>query len=180
LPLFLLRRTDILPDGQKYWLLLPLLASAYGFCQVSAKTDDGYFLGFPSYWNLVAFYIYVLQPMPAWITLSLVIVPALLTFVPSRYLYPTQPGRLNRLTTLIGAVWAAMLVWILVVLPDKDKYASELPEDWPRLLAVNSLFFPIYYMTVSWAISWRAWRVRRRRAKDPLRAALAAEQPAVR
>ena len=30
---------------------------AYGFCQVSAKTDDGFFLGFPSYWNLVAFYL---------------------------------------------------------------------------------------------------------------------------
>src|SRR3989442_10904960 len=40
LPLFLLWRTDILSESQKYWLLLPLLASAYGFCQVSIKTDD--------------------------------------------------------------------------------------------------------------------------------------------
>ena len=55
LPLFLLYQAKILPAGQEYWLLLPLLASACGFCQVSVKTDDGYFLGFPSYWNLVAF-----------------------------------------------------------------------------------------------------------------------------
>ena len=65
LPLFLIWRTHLLPDGTEAVLLLPLLASAYGFCQVAAKTDDGYFLGFPSYWNLVAFYLYVLQ-MPKW------------------------------------------------------------------------------------------------------------------
>src|SRR5438093_681995 len=45
LPLFLLWRAEILPPGQAWWLLCPLLASAYGFSQVSAKTEDGYFLG---------------------------------------------------------------------------------------------------------------------------------------
>src|SRR4051794_32636358 len=51
LPLLLIWRAELLPPGQEAWLLAPLLASAYGFCQVAAKTDDGYFLGFPSYWN---------------------------------------------------------------------------------------------------------------------------------
>src|SRR5262249_5673570 len=50
LPLLLIWRAQILPPGLEAWLIVPLLASAYGFCQVSAKTDDGYFLGFPSYW----------------------------------------------------------------------------------------------------------------------------------
>src|SRR5438045_2788648 len=63
LPLLLLWQAQLLPAGQAFWLLLPLLASAYGFCQVAAKTDDGYFLGFPSYWNLIVFYLYVLQPL---------------------------------------------------------------------------------------------------------------------
>ena len=67
LPLLLLWRAKVLPAGQEGWLLAPLLASAYGFCQVAAKTDDGYFLGFPSYWNVVAFYLYVLRP-PGWCT----------------------------------------------------------------------------------------------------------------
>ena len=40
--------------------VLPLLASAYGFSQVNVKTDDGFFLGFPSYWNIVAYYLFVL------------------------------------------------------------------------------------------------------------------------
>jgi phosphatidylcholine synthase len=55
LPLLLLWRADALPDGAAWVLLAPLLASAYGFSQVNAKTDDGFFLGFPSYWNIVAF-----------------------------------------------------------------------------------------------------------------------------
>ena len=41
---------------------MPLLASGYGFSQVNVKTADGFFLGFPSYWNIVAYYLYVLQP----------------------------------------------------------------------------------------------------------------------
>src|SRR5262249_49405550 len=40
---------------------LVLIASAYQFCQANAKTPDNYFLGFPSYWNLVVFYLYCLQ-----------------------------------------------------------------------------------------------------------------------
>src|SRR5262249_46809012 len=54
LPLMLLWRAEVLGPSDDWlaqgWLLLPLLASAYGFCQTSIKTDDGYFLGFPSYW----------------------------------------------------------------------------------------------------------------------------------
>ena len=124
LPLLRIWRAELLPAGQQGWLLLPLLASAYGFCQVSAKTDDGYFLGFPSYWNLVAFYLYALQPMPGWVSLALVVGLALLTFVPSRYLYPTQRGRLNRVTNVLGAVWAVLVLWIIWVLP-----TDRLPRD---------------------------------------------------
>ena len=57
LPLFLIWRAALMPAGYEGWLLLPLLASAYGFCQVEAKTADGFLLGFPSYWNVVAIYL---------------------------------------------------------------------------------------------------------------------------
>src|SRR3954469_19845413 len=110
LPLLLVWRADLLPASMQLWLLLPLLASAYGFCQVEAKTDDGYFLGFPSLWNVVAFYLYVLRP-PPWVALGVVVVLSLMTFVPSRYLYPSQPGPLNRFSNLLGAAWTCLLVW---------------------------------------------------------------------
>ena len=41
-----------------------MLASAYGFAQADAKTDDHFFLGFPSYWNFVAIYAWLLGVPP--------------------------------------------------------------------------------------------------------------------
>ncbi len=60
IPLLFIWRSEILPGELAWVLLLPLLASAYGFSQTNVKTDDGYFLGFPSYWNVVAFYLFFL------------------------------------------------------------------------------------------------------------------------
>jgi phosphatidylcholine synthase len=171
LPLFLLWRARILPDGQEPWLLLPLLASAYGFCQVSAKTDDGYFLGFPSYWNLVALYLYLLHfyvvPLPGWLSVGIVAGLALLTFVPSRYLYPSQKGRLNRMTIVFGALWTGLLVWLFYRLPVERSASGELAADeGTRWRILFSLLFPLYYMAVSWGVSVRLWHRRRRSRGD--------------
>jgi phosphatidylcholine synthase len=159
LPLFLLWRADI-PAGLTGWLLVPLLASAYGFCQVSIKTEDGYFLGFPSYWNLVAFYLYVLQPIPTWLSLGLLIGFALLTFVPVRYLYPSQRGKLNRITNIMAAFWTVLLVWVLIELPN-DRMPGGGDTGWARPITAVSLLFPIYYLMASWIISARWWSKRR-------------------
>jgi phosphatidylcholine synthase len=149
LPLLLLWRADVLPGDHALWLLVPLVASAYGFCQVEAKTDDGYFLGFPSYWNVVSFYLYVL-PLPEAITIAVLVVLALLTFVPSRYLYPTQTGRLNRMTNGLGAVWTCFVAWIVW------RLSTDRPPDADSIrLTIGSLFFPVYYMIVSWIVSIR-------------------------
>lgn len=144
LPLLLVWRAGILPGAQAYWLLVPLLASAYGFSQSDAKTDDGFFLGFPSYWNVVAFYLYMLRPAPAF-SLAVIVGLSVLTFVPWRYLYPSSPrARWGRLTIILCALWAASLVFILA-----NAAASN------RLLVLFSLAFPVYYMAVSWAITFR-------------------------
>jgi phosphatidylcholine synthase len=156
LPLLLIWRAEILPVGLQFWLLLPLLASAYGFCQVEAKTDDGYFLGFPSLWNVVALYLYVLR-LPPWLALGVLVVLSLLTFVPSRYLYPTsRPGPLNILSNVLGAAWACLLAVILQQLP-----AGPAPSpgvgDATWNLALISLFYPAFYMIASWSVTLRRW-----------------------
>jgi phosphatidylcholine synthase len=148
LPLLLIWRADLLPGALSWWLLLPLLASAYGFSQVNAKTDDGFFLGFPSYWNIVAFYLFTLRP-PAWASLALIVALALLTFVPWRYLYPSQRAPYSRLTNLLAVVWVALLLLILAQWPAT-----------PRWLVLLSLAFPAYYMLMSWALTLRRWRAR--------------------
>ena len=153
LPLLLIWRAEILPAGQSWWLLLPLMASAYGFSQVNAKTDDGFFLGFPSYWNAVAFYLYMLR-LPHWLALTLIVVLSILTFVPSRYLYPSQRTPFSRLTIVLASIWSLLLVLIL----------ARVPND-PRAWAIASLGFPVYYMIVSWALTLQ--HLRRSRTTDP-------------
>jgi len=142
LPLLLIWRAGILSGAESWWLVLPLVASAYGFSQADAKTEDGYFLGFPSYWNVVAFYLYFLK-LEEWLNVAILVALALLTFVPLRYFYPTQPGFGNRLACILAAVWGGLLVLILM-LPQAMRD--------PWLLA--SLAFPLGYLMFSWWINW--------------------------
>ncbi len=164
LPLLLIWRANLLPDDWQWCLLAPLIASAYGFCQSTAKTDDGYFLGFPSYWNIIAFYLYLLQPLPTWFVVALMLFFALMTFIPFRYLYPTHRGRLNRWTTYSGAVWAAVVVWIIWRLP----LSSEGVDTVTHAVALISLVFPAFYLLASWWISFRIMvRAYRQHTKIP-------------
>lgn len=149
LPLLLIWRAKLLPEGQHWWLLLPLLASSYGFCQTQAKTEDNYFLGFPSYWNIVAFYLYLLQLPSVWALVGIIVL-ALLTFVPSLYLYTTHGGRFSTLTNLFGVAWAVMVIGLVVL--------------WraaPPWLVWASLGFPVYYFVLSWLITIRYWSGRK-------------------
>jgi phosphatidylcholine synthase len=154
LPLLLLWRAQVVPD-ELAWCLLPcLLASAYGFCQVDAKTADGYFRGFPSYWNIVALYLYLWQP-PLGVTVGLLWLLAVLSFVPSVYIYPTRGGGwINILTNVLGAIWAVLLLWIVIELL---KGPSTTGERVPHWLMLSSLVYPVLYMTASWVISVRRW-----------------------
>jgi phosphatidylcholine synthase len=153
LPLLLIWRAELIPFAWQGWLLAPLLASAYGFCQVHAKTEDGYFLGFPSYWNIIAFYLYILQPPPS-VALGLILFFALMTFVPARYLYPTQRGRLNRWTNLLAVPWVVALIALLLRLPEEavDGRHVDATTWW---LCLGSTAYPVYYLVISWAISVR-------------------------
>jgi phosphatidylcholine synthase len=146
-PAFLLIRADLLPAADALWLAaLPLVASAYGFCQKEAKTADHYFLGFPSYWNIVAFYMYVMR-MPRWVNAFLVILLAVLVFVPIKYLYPSRNPILRRWTVALGSLWTILIVWIIYSLPDPNRW-----------LVVSSLFFPLYYVALSFWLELRSWQ----------------------
>ena len=183
LPLLFIWRAGILPAGLGWWLLAPLLASVYGFSQSDAKTSDAtapdtdaspaaqsaqsaehFFVGFPSYWNVVVIYLYWLRP-PVWFTLTLIVTFALLTFVPSLYLYTSRGGRLSRLTNLLCLVWGVLLTLIVAGAFDNPK-----PFVWA------SLAFPIYYFVVSWAITLERWFGDLRRNKSNQRT-LAQNQP---
>ncbi|HMT31495.1 MAG TPA: CDP-alcohol phosphatidyltransferase family protein [Dermatophilaceae bacterium] len=90
-PVTLLWIGGYLPTGPLGWVVAcaPLLASCFQFCRADAKTDDHLFWGFPSYWNVVAFYVVVLGLGPV-ATSALVLLCSALVFVPIGYVYPSR------------------------------------------------------------------------------------------
>jgi phosphatidylcholine synthase len=116
-PCLLLIRANLLPPQDAVWLVaFPLVASAYGFCQKQAKTADHFFLGFPSYWNIVALYLYVLRA-PLWLNAFLILGLSLLVFVPIRYVYPSRSPYLRTLTNSLGILWGLAIFPGLLCLP---------------------------------------------------------------
>jgi len=143
-PCFFLVRANLLPPADALWLaMLPLLASAYGFCQINAKTADNFFLGFPSYWNIVVFYLYVLQT-PKWINAFVILGLCVLVFVPIKYIYPSRSPRFRFQTNFLGALWGAAILYIIYRLPERSTE-----------LAMISLLFPAYYTALSLWLEFR-------------------------
>lgn len=125
---------------------LPLLASGYGFCQSDAKTADHFFTGFPSYWNVVVFYLYALVT-PLWFNNTALVLLSILVFVPIRYLYPSKNLTARRTTYVLGILWGVCMFTLLAQFPR--------PSRW---LACLSLFFPIYYFAISLHLHFRDGR----------------------
>ena len=153
-PMLLLLADDRLPEGAAgTWVaVIPLLASGFQFCRVDAKTDDHLFLGFPSYWNVVAFYAIVCDLGPGTVTAILLVCSALV-FVPIGYLYPSRTLAFRRSSLALSAVFLVTYAVLLFQVPDPN----------PVVLTL-SLSYVVYYLVVSLLLT-----ARRRRAS--LRAA---------
>jgi phosphatidylcholine synthase len=127
-----------------------LLSSAYGFNRTDAKTSDHFFTGFPSYWNIVVLYLLLGGATPQFNGVVLLVL-ALLVFVPVRYVYPTRTEVLRPVTITLGAIWGALMLTLIWQMPGA-----------PRVLFWLSLLFPVYYVALSIALT-------RRRAGDAVR-----------
>ena len=116
-----------------------LMSSAYGFAHAGAKVDvgDHFFTGFPSYWNIVVVYLYILQP-PQIVNAMLLVALAILVFVPIRYIYPSRTKTFQGVTLLLGSIWAAIFTWMIFRLPATDG-------PWTAL----SFVFPVWYVGLS-------------------------------
>lgn len=117
---FLLIYPDILPDNAKWLIVITIsICSAYQFCQSDAKTPDHFFKGFPCYWNIVIFYMFLFQSSS--ITNSIVlIVLCVLIFVPIKYVYPSRLDYLTNskplkvtmhLCSIVYGISSGLLLW---------------------------------------------------------------------
>ena len=147
-PALIVWRAELLPAG---WTLpiasALLLSSAYGFNRDDAKTADHFFTGFPSYWNIVVFYLMAAGWSPE-VNAAIVLAFVALVFVPIRYLYPSRSPVARWPTVALGLAWGAAMLVLL----------WQFPSVWRPLLWV-SLLFPTYYFVLSIVLQVRRSRL---------------------
>jgi phosphatidylcholine synthase len=137
-PALMVWRAQLVPEP--WAIAVPaamILSSAYGFSRTDAKTKDHFFTGFPSYWNIVVFYLFVLR-LSSPVNAVILAVLAALVFVPIRYVYPSRNPACRGLTVTLGAMWGGLVVLMIWQLPGVSR---------PLLWA--SLVFPAYYVLLS-------------------------------
>jgi phosphatidylcholine synthase len=151
-PMILLWISGYLGSGSLATVLasVPLVASAYQFCRFDAKTEDHLFLGFPSYWNVVAFYVIVLDLRPVTVAL-LLLVCSLLVFVPIGYVYPSRTTAFREVTLVLTAVWMVSYAVLVAQLPSPSAF-------WVAV----SLGYVGYYVALSLVLTARRHRTRSR------------------
>jgi phosphatidylcholine synthase len=146
-PALLLFQAGLLPSGWGTAVAAAILmSSAYGFSATNAKTDDHFFTGFPSYWNIVALYLYAAHLRPVVNGIVLLVLSAMV-FVRIGYIYPSRTPILRGLTIALCMIWGVVVVEMILMLPDV-----------PQPLLLASLFFPIYYLVLSLVLHGRRAR----------------------
>jgi phosphatidylcholine synthase len=143
-PAFFVLVGELLPQGWGFvGTAIIVLASAYQFTQPEAKTDDHFFKGFPSYWNIVVFYLFFWQT-PPWVNLIIVLTLAVLVFVPIKYVYPSRLDYLTHNRWLRRAMLVATLLWgvatavLLLIYPETN-----------FVMVIFSIAYAIFYMAIS-------------------------------
>jgi phosphatidylcholine synthase len=116
--------------------VLIVVTGALYFADRDMKTHDNYFQGFPAVWNVVAFYLYLLQP-PQWIAAVVVFAFAALTFVPVKFVHPFRVEYLRTTNFAVLTVWA-VLALIAV--------ANNLEPGWPVQTGLSLI--AIYFLGV--------------------------------
>ncbi len=144
LPVLFLYRSGALPDGWSGGVAsVVLLSSAYGFAADDAKTNDHFFTGFPSYWNIVALYLHIAALSPVWNAVILLALSALV-FWRIGYVYPSRTPTLRGLTIGLAVCWTVIVVAMIL----------EIPRVPPALFAA-SFIFPVYYAVLSFVLHAR-------------------------
>lgn len=142
-PCLIFFHAGLLPESARWIAAVPMLASAYGFCHAQAKTADHYFLGFPSYWNILALYLLALST-PGWLNAILILSLSFFVFIPIKYIYPSRTTAFQWPTVSLGLVWGVLVLLTIYYLPAP-----------PRAIVYASLFFPLYYAILSFWLSSR-------------------------
>ncbi len=101
-----------------------LLSSAYGFSQTAAKVKatDYFFTGLPVLLEPASILYLHLLDFSQSANMFVLLVFAVLVFVPLRYVYPSRTETLRGLTTILASAWSSLLLWLAVATARQADY----------------------------------------------------------
>jgi phosphatidylcholine synthase len=112
-PAYAMAMSGLLPQSVALALgLIVTVTGALYFADRRMKTSDSYFRGFPALWNVVAFYLFVLKPVP-WLAAVAVAGLAAATFAPIHFVHPIRVPRWRPLNLAVLLIWALLALWAL-------------------------------------------------------------------
>jgi len=114
IPSLLIWRAGLVPHGAALWLAAAIqLSSLYVFARRDMKTEDNYFRGFPALWNIVAYYLVVLEPGPT-VGACVIVLLVVMTFAPVYVVHPFRVRDYGVWLPVLAVVWAVGSAALLI------------------------------------------------------------------
>ena len=114
IPAFALYNRGFMGEGLSFLsAAIIVISSAIYYADTSMKTKENFFKGFPVVSNMVVFTLFVIQP-GEWASFAVVLVSAVLSFVPIHFLHPVRVKRLRPVNLPVFLAWCAFGVVALV------------------------------------------------------------------
>ncbi|WP_024655548.1 phosphatidylcholine synthase [Borrelia hispanica] len=119
IPIIFLYYSNFIQEQYKIIICIGiLLASAYQFSQLDAKTSDDYFRGFPSLWNFLIIFNVIFE-MNKNTNLIITLSCIALSFAPIKFIYPSKTKELKYITLPITIITSLLVILIIFIkLPD--------------------------------------------------------------
>ncbi|WP_420962399.1 phosphatidylcholine synthase [Brucella sp. IR073] len=108
IPAFALYQSGFMGEGLSFLSgAIIVISSAIYYADTSMKTKENFFKGFPVVWNMLVFTLFIVKP-GEWVAFGIVVVSAILSFVPLNFLHPVRVVRLRPVNLTIFLAWCAL------------------------------------------------------------------------
>ncbi len=142
---------DLFFSGSTWSLICAVIimaVSCYTFANVGMKSSDYYFVGFPAIWNVVVLYFYLFGS-GAIVNLLTILVLAVLTFVPVKFVHPLRVTLWRKITIPMTVLWAAMTLSLIL--------SKKFPENFGVVERVEQWVFGLTSLYFAWISLWRTF-----------------------
>lgn len=115
IPAFALYQAGLMGEGLSFVsAAIIVISSAIYYADMGMKTTENFFKGFPVVWNMLVFTLFVVKP-GEWVSFALVVLAAVMTFMPINFLHPVRVKRMRSVNLTIFLLWCGFGGYSLLI-----------------------------------------------------------------